>query len=267
MEQKREKWFEQQGVFIVLAVTIIVLAVALVLNVQNEDASTRDMSQQEDIPTSNMDLERVNEESIRSVELLEVEVQNASTGVSKAVGTGVVYQVEEEGVWIATAAHVLRNKGDEDRIMLNLASVWLECTTWLEAESADLAYLYLPREDIVAELVMVPARTDKVSYDRVMAGDIVRASGYCEGTLADYAGVLTESWIYVEDFAQHMMVAECEVKHGMSGGALYDAEGRFLGMICGGNEDGELVAVPWHVMQARFEEIGQLMVNGEGSQN
>lgn len=255
MKQKKEKCLKHQGAFVVLGVMIIVLAIVFALSRQIKTADTVDMSQQEDVSVSDMNRESVNVESIEYVELFEIEVQNKDTGVCKAVGTGVVYQVAEDGVWIATAAHVLNNKSDDDRIVLNCVNVSIECTTWLRTQGADLAYLYLPQEAIAAGMVMVPVETDKPSYDMLTTGDVVLASGYCEGKLADYVGVLIENWIYVEDFAQYMIVVECEVKHGMSGGGLYDVNGKFIGMICGGNEEGELVAMPWHVMQARFEEI------------
>lgn len=252
MKQKKEKCFKQQGAFVVLGVMIILLAVVFALSRKNKTTSTVDMNQQENISVSNMDAETVNAESIEHVELLEIEVQNAATGAIKSVGTGVVYQVVEDGVWIATASHILHNNSDEDRIVLNLGNVWIECTTWLEVEGIDLAYLYLPQEDIAAELLPIPVETDKSGYDALKAGDVVRSIGYSAGKLVEYEGALSESWIYVEDFAQHMMVAECEIQPGMSGGGLYNEEGNFIGMICGGNEDGELVAVPWHVMQARY---------------
>jgi len=254
MEHKKEKQLKKQCVFVFFVLMVMVVALIFVLNRQNEIASTVDRNQQEDLSVSNMDSELVNDQSVEYVELFEIEVQNKDTGACKAVGTGVVYQVGEDGIWIATAAHVLDNKSDDDRIVLNCVDISIECTTWLEAGSVDLVFLYIPQEDIAVGMVAVPVETDKTNYDMLTAGEVIVASGYCDGKQTDYQGVLSESWIYVEDFAQHMMVAECEIKHGMSGGGVYDVNGNFIGMICGGNEEGELVAMPWHVMQARFEE-------------
>lgn len=191
------------------------------------------------------------------VTMFEVEVKNTATGARKAVGTGVVCQSDGEGAWIVTAAHVLAGKGAEDRIILNYEENSIECTLWYEEKTADLAYLYLAKEEMGDAFIAVPMETNKVKYDALKEEDVVWALGYTEGRFVEYSGVLSDTWIYVEDFEQHMMVAECDVRHGMSGGALCDEAGNFVGMICGGNEKGELVAVPWHVIQARLEEIGE----------
>lgn len=207
--------------------------------------------------------EVANEETTEYIERVQIEVGDVSTGGRRAVGTGVVYQVSEEGVWIATTAHVLENKAEEEQIWLKVAEdsislMPLVCEQWHIVQGNDLAFLYLAYADIAKadeNIEFVPIEADKAGYDALEAGAAVFACGYSNGESVEYQGVLTENWIYVEDLSQYMMVAECEVKHGMSGGGLYDEAGRFVGMLCGGNEKGELVAVPWHVIEARFEEI------------
>ncbi len=191
------------------------------------------------------------------VSLVQVQVEDASGDMCKSAGTGVVYCVSDTGIWIATAAHVVEGKSETDVITMTVAGETVPCNTWEKALQADLVFLFWEYEDVTqdAMLKFVPIRTDKESYDALAQESGVEVCGYHENELMKYQGALTESWIYVEDFAQYMMLAECEVYPGMSGGGLYDDAGNFIGMVCGGNDKGELVAVPWHVMQARFEEI------------
>lgn len=190
-----------------------------------------------------------------SVSQVCIEVES-DIDVRKSAGSGVVYNVSEEGAWIATAAHVLEEASDNDEIVLSVDDSYFPCKQLVLIKEADLAFVYVANDDLSEEkgIVLEAVSTDKTSYDALAAGTMVTAKGYRSGENAEYMGELTESWIYVEDFEQYMMLAQCEVHQGMSGGGLYDGEGNFIGMVCGGNEEGELVAVPWHVMQARFEE-------------
>lgn len=174
--------------------------------------------------------------------------------VRNCVGSGVVYKVTEDGVWIASSKHVLEDRKVGEHVCVRIGDVEIRCKQWVPAKETDLAFIYIPGQDIPANAVFEAATSDKATYDALTSGETVTAKGYHAGTLAEYVGELTESWIYVEDFAEYMMLARCEIYQGMSGGGLYDSTGNFIGMICGGNEEGELVAVPWHVMQARFEE-------------
>lgn len=253
MGQKKRKRFKQivgAGGLVVAMILILVV----VASKQKDSIFVMPINQQEGKARNDTDSDIINLELIEYVKFLEVEVQNDVTEVCKATGTAVVYQVNEDGVWMATAAHVLANKSDMDRIVLHAKDASMECRSWVMDEYTDLAYLYLPQEEVVAGIRMVSVETDKESYDKLSSGAVVQVRGYCDGSLKDYVGTLTDGWVYVEDFAEYMMVAQCQIQPGMSGGGLFDEDGYFVGMVCGGNNDGELVAVPWHVMQARFEE-------------
>ena len=198
-------------------------------------------------------------ESLKRVDMVCVGVEEPVQSARKTAGTGVVFSTGGDGAWIATAAHLLENMDEEDVVTLLADGVVVRCETWVVAEDADIAFLFIPKMDTAGKtrVVFEKARTDKAYYDTLAAGDPVAARGYCNGEFVEYQGKLATSWIYVEDFGQHMMLAECQVNHGMSGGGLYDDAGNLIGMICGGNDQGELAAVPWHVMEAWFEELVQ----------
>lgn len=187
--------------------------------------------------------------------LLEIEIGAASGKERSASGTGVVYGISDDEIWVITAAHLLEKKADGDLVYIKMGETQIECLRWFSAKERDLAFLCFAIKDVTGNTTFCPVETDKKAYDAMEAGEVVYAKGYCQGEIVQYQGTLCDKWIYTEDFAQYLLLAECEVRHGMSGGGLYDASGRFIGMVCGGNEDGELVAVPLNAIQAEFEII------------
>ena len=244
---------KKKAISLLLGAVMVLLAVGGMMVFW--DGPQEPVQEQEDAPGSSETSMGINVDIIKA-EQLWLEIRSVEN-VRKAVGTGVVYDVTEDGVWIATAAHVTdaRDKGDEIRVTVEDKQFC--CTEYYPAKDEDLAFVYLSITDLSREDagIFQEICTDKSTYDMLAAEEIVTAKGYQAGEPVEYLGTLLEPWIYVEDFEQYMILAQCEVHQGMSGGGLYDSLGNFIGMICGGNEEGELVAVPWHVMQARFEEI------------
>lgn len=187
-----------------------------------------------------------------------------------ASGSGVVYDISEDSLWIVTAGHVLGH-ADGYEVWVDFGSTAdrgaktadnnaeVICGAYEMAKDADLAFLRLPLETIPEDIrsQLEKPLTDKDRYDGLSASAVVYVWGYGDDKLFFYEGILTDAWIYVEDFDQYMLVADCEIEPGMSGGGLYDAEDNLIGIACGGNEAGELAAVPFHVVQARFADIAK----------
>ncbi len=186
-----------------------------------------------------------------------VYVDGQTPGALAAAGSGVILAAAPDALWIVTAGHVLERAGSEHAVQVEFSDGSIaECLQYELVRDADLAFLCIPKENLPEKCREYPvAETDKESYDALESGDAVCLTGYREGRLSAFSGVLSESWIYVVDFEQYMMVAECEMEYGMSGGGLYDEAGHLIGIACGGNGQGELAAVPIHVVRARFEEL------------
>jgi len=70
-----------------------------------------------------------------------------------------------------------------------------------------------------------------------------------------YEALVRNPWIYVEDFGQYMVMLQTKVEPGLSGAGIFTEENVFLGIICGGNEDGEAVATPVSVVSAWYENL------------
>ncbi len=191
------------------------------------------------------------------ISIVSVRVRREDSDAWTASGSGVVWQVEEHDLWIVTAGHVLSGAGGKSRVYVEFGEDVAECLWYEVTEEVDLAFLRIDGEALPERLKtkLAAAVTDKESYDGLRASDAVWVSGFREGSLVRYDGVLEDPWIYVEDFEQYMMLAECEIAQGMSGGGLYDGAGNLIGIVCGAGEEGELAAVPLHVAQACFVAV------------
>lgn len=209
-----------------------------------------------------------------------IEVRDASRAIIYASGNGVILEIgdEESGneeLCIVTAGHVLDRAGADGHVTVSFweqeswsgeAKLELECSRYEIAEDADLGFLFLPKEQIDSELAgltdagesqgnLRPASAAaKQEYDSLQAGDTVQTIGWDENRKVICEGTLLENWIYVEDFGQYMMVADCESREGMSGCGLYNDTGQLIGIVCGGNGERQLAAVPLHVVQARQQD-------------
>ena len=191
-------------------------------------------------------------------------VKDLSRNVIYASGNGVVIDNAGEELCIVTAGHVLERTGADGHVLVSFwtqenwtgaAAYTLECDRYERIQDADLAFLFLSKEQLGAvdieerEVQVVPVAPKQV-YDDLQAGDAVRTIAWDEEQRVIYEGALLENWIYVEDFSQYMMVADCFMRPGMSGCGLYNDTGELLGVACGGNDAGQLVAVPLHVVEA-----------------
>ena len=168
-------------------------------------------------------------------------------------GSGVIVYSTEEEVWIATAAHVLANIKESAKITFFDGFV-AEAKTIEYLEPQDIAVIRLPREALVyksADEIMDhgsiyhTAILERDAFDGAGVGDLAIAIGSKTGVAQEsYAGVILEDYVYLEDFGTYMILADVYVTPGMSGGGLFDAEGRLLGIICGVAEDGEVAVAP-----------------------
>ncbi len=202
-----------------------------------------------------VELEAPNQENAADV------LQRISAGMMVKVaakelsGSGVIYGICDDKLVVITAGHILeQTKG----------AVWLtffdgflvESTEYIVSGNADLAFVKVDIERIPEENLRqyYCVNIDKESFDALKTGDGIIAMGSKSEAAGDaYEGSLLEPWIYVEDFAQYMMLAGVEAYPGMSGGGLFDMQGHFLGILCGMDEDGETAAaVPLNVLEAEI---------------
>jgi len=199
-----------------------------------------------------------------------VAVVRGEEGAILAEGNGVIIENPESGIWIATAAHVFEGAEEGISVRIGLTDGNIECEVLSEeyyvSRTADIAFVRVEKNKVDSlntlstgektKAVVKPAAfPPKASYDLLKEGDIVRIRGRGEEGQTEYKGTLRDTWIYVEDFSQYMMTANCSIDPGMSGCGLYDENGALIGIACGGNEENVLTAVPLHVVMAELENL------------
>lgn len=172
-------------------------------------------------------------------------------------GSGVLWKVQGDELWIATAAHVVTQGMDAVEITFSDGFHMTAERVAADADT-DVALLAVNLRDITAEHLeeYCVANVDEESAASLQAGDgiIVMASG--KGVAADaYEGKVVNPWIYVEDFGQDMLLLKADAEPGMSGGGIFDSRGHLLGILCGGDESGQLAAVPVSVVKTFSENF------------
>ncbi len=187
------------------------------------------------------------------------------------VGSGVIFCMDQKEMVILTAAHVLEQVTGQKRSEENAEPV-IEITlvdgtilsskkdkskdednVWSVtlSQASDLGIITVPMEeiseDVFAHCRYVP--TDKEAFDALTAGDIILVMGSAEEVAGNaYEGTLSEPWVYIEDYGQYMMLGRTFAKPGMSGGGVFDRYGRFIGILSGADECGNLAIVPFSMI-------------------
>lgn len=176
-------------------------------------------------------------------------------GGGDRLGSGVICGVEEERLVILTAAHVLEEAEEVLRVTF-ADGLSVMCDDFECMETGDVGLIRIKGTDIPEENRenYLCALIDREGFDAAAEGDGCIVMGSRDGVAAEaYEGVLLDSWIYMEDYGCHMMWIRAEGKPGMSGGGLFDRQGRLLGILSGQNGKGELAAAPLSLILAQFE--------------
>ncbi len=189
------------------------------------------------------------------------------------LGSGVILRMDSEQVVIVTASHVLEGvkaqkenevlEGTEElKIKLVDGTVLVQEKGAKEnewqvrlSETSDLGFIMLPTGVMGEESLSVCryVAVDKKAFDEMKAEDIILVMGSREEVAGNaYEGKLTEPWIYMEDYGQYMMLGRTYAKPGMSGGGVFDQRGRFIGILSGADEQGNLAIVPLSLVLAEL---------------
>jgi len=174
--------------------------------------------------------------------------------IGNLVGNGVIWDMTEDECVIATAGHILAMGEGEievvfpDGFRAGVSDYW--------ATDIDLAFLVVDcstSEGWQGKYCPVEVNQEKSGELRV--DEIVWIKGFAGSREEMYEALVRNPWIYVEDFGQYMVMLQTKVEPGLSGAGIFTEENVFLGIICGGNEDGEAVATPVSVVSAWYENL------------
>ena len=205
-----------------------------------------------------------NPENENLADLLQKAASNtmAQICVGEVTGSGVLWQVLDGKLYIATAGHVFENMGKangEDLIEIHFVEGETATTSeYWKSENADLAFVCVDCTDWSRERIQqyCLVNTDKESFDELDTEDGIILMASANGVGKDaYEGSLVDRWIYMEDFGQYMMYIRVYAYAGMSGGGVFDGKGHFIGIFCGESNETDGAAVPLNIIQTEYRKL------------
>ncbi|WP_081673483.1 S1 family peptidase [Butyrivibrio sp. FC2001] len=264
---------------ILLAIGIIIGANSLEAKAQgpSPEEVARDMTSCEAfaVPVAK-DNEETEDNLIRTA--LNIRPSTVQVQVGSEYGTGNIISVSNEKIFILTAKHVVKSWRDDSSnyvIFYNgfIADAVLEKTD----DYYDVAVISVNASDIDA-YNLLRLRSVKLDYDVISDFDkkknevvfsldsehVVNAK---EVQTYDYFGKDTGigyKYVYgpvinpdimVRDYGYNMLYVKCDAHSGMSGGGVFDINGNYVGMLVGGSDKKEMVAVRLPDMRTMLEGL------------
>ena len=157
-------------------------------------------------------------------------------------GSGVIYDSSDGQMIIVTAAHVVEGAESAE-----VSSV--KTTEIIRVEGLDLAFLRIKDAETGRTTAQKGAGTEENGSTELIL------QGYeSAGELIETSGTISETWIYAEDFQNHMMIGKAEAVPGMSGGGAF-VGGKFTGIICGIDENNHVAILPASVIASEYDVI------------
>lgn len=180
--------------------------------------------------------------------------------VYESEGSGVIIAMDENFVYISTAAHCLKRT---NTVVEFADGAQHSATIAYRNPAKDVGFLLVPKADLKAETLNVisPAAGADVEAIGKVAGDVLFVLSSVDEPNGDvYAGLLDQySVVYPNNPQQDVMQFFSDVSHGSSGGAVYTAEGIWVGSVSGGDTYGVCWAVPYQDILNEFNAWLELL--------
>ena len=172
-------------------------------------------------------------------------------------GKGIIYNVTDEKMIIATAAHVLSSGGaSEANVKFRDGTEALGKAIY--SDKTDAGFVVIDRETLnnTTYEAYEGLHRDRELFDNIEKDSPVFIANpdAGNGLYCDY-GILTEKWIYAEYYDNYIMLVKASGSEGLSGSALLSEEGVFLGIVSGMNDEGELAIIPYSVVESEYAEL------------
>lgn len=179
--------------------------------------------------------------------------------MNRAYGSGMIWQFEKGAVIIATNAHVLEFWEDRTGVVcfqqgFTKAAEQLGCS-----ERYDAGFLRIPMESFSdAELAgLEQVNPGEEGTFSLQPGQEVLYVGAAQeaGELLCCRGTLEDLAFYIPDFSTEMLYGRGNAREGMSGGGTFDLQGRCVGMLTGGTDQGETASISVQKLAEAYAEI------------
>lgn len=169
-------------------------------------------------------------------------------------GSGVIIGKNEDRILIVTAAHLVEGF-EQGIISFNKGKTGFADIIGIYPDE-DLAYLYMDCDNLDTDLCdsIVAAQIDVSALQETVFEEQVYLIGSSINTNTNVcvAKILSTDY-FVPDFGMNMLYLSADVSAGMSGCACFDSEGKLLGIVVGGSEASEAVAVPITIIEEMKE--------------
>lgn len=209
---------------------------------------------------------------------LNVRPSTVQIQVGSEYGTGNIISVDEEKILILTARHVVKTWSDSGSnyvIFYNgyIADAMLEAVdnyydaAVVSVKTSDIDAFNLMRLRSVKPHYEVISDFDKKKNEVVFSLDSEHVVNAKEVQTYDYFGKDTgigHKYVYgpvinpdimVRDYGYNMLYVKCDAHSGMSGGGVFDINGNYVGMLVGGSDKKEMVAVRLPDMRTMLEGL------------
>lgn len=153
------------------------------------------------------------------------------------MGSGLIWDMEENGMVIAANKHLLRESAYGKVTFAN--EITLQAEVLYFSQECDLGFLFIPREQLYAELLRDCYEVRKVqngaeqTEELFVEKKIIQIASSKQVASDCYRGI-AKRMVFVPEFQTYMLETACFSKAGMSGGGVFDEKGNCLGMIAGG---------------------------------
>lgn len=181
--------------------------------------------------------------------------------MGNAYGSGIIWELSQETIVIATNRHVLDYWREENSFvhfpqgfdvdaevlgtskMLDVGFVIVDCGQFTYEELQKIRY----------------ARVDEAVYDSLGQGTemFLVDAGSMENEAQYYVGTVEDPYRYIADFDAYMLYGYGLAKAGMSGGGAFDGRGFLIGMTTGGTMQNETASVPLPDIIAAYGEVSR----------
>ncbi len=149
-------------------------------------------------------------------------------------GSGNIWKIDGDTITIITALHVIDDPSD---IVVTFCDGTTAMAEQINSDDQKDYCFLMVKELSASNYSSIELSSDSLSPDTSVF--------MLENTTPQTAtvGVISNPSIYSEDFSQEMIYCLISVSEGMSGTGLYDLNGRYLGILLGGTENGEAVCL------------------------
>lgn len=146
-------------------------------------------------------------------------------------GSGNIWKIGKKTITVVTASHVIEDKEDITVYFWNGDHAKAQIFT----NNAEKDYCLLTVK--VGDAKKIDINEVSQTKNLPVSGENIFM------VIPDYntasAGLVATPEVYSEDFSQNVIYCYVDVNEGMSGGGLFTYDGRYLGLLLGGSDDGE----------------------------